>query len=114
MSRGDTGSIKFLGGRVKGSEDPRKTAIREAREEGGVDLGRIASSIFELPYQDNDPKRPSCWYGVNTPRYDSQELTVGDDVLDLFWVTLNQVESKLTYDKWKRHWSEKLLPALIA
>lgn len=112
MSRGNTGSVKFIGGRLSGNEDPLEAAIREAREEGGVDLSSLYSSIVSLPYQDNDPKRPSYWFGVNTPRYGQDELQCGDDVLELFWVSLRMVETTLTYDNWREHWVKNLLPNL--
>lgn len=116
MSLGDTGSVMFLGGRMDQylDESPIDAAIREAREEGGVELLPFSSSIIELPFQDNDPMRPSHWFGVATPRFSEQELKPGEDVLALFWVLLASVEEKLTYDNWKEHWTTRLLPALLA
>ncbi|MBP7774460.1 NUDIX hydrolase [Candidatus Woesebacteria bacterium] len=114
MSKGDTGSIKFLGGRIRPGEEPLATAIREAREEGGVDLAPMNSSIVELPFQDSDPQRLSYWFGVSTLRFQDDELTCGDDVVALFWVALSMVENTLTYDNWKEHWIRLLLPALLA
>ena len=116
MSKGDTGSVKFLGGRINKNIDksPCAAAIREARQEGGVDLLSIKSKIVELPFQANDPQRPSYWFGVVTPRYTENELKFGDDVLALFWVALNLVEANLTYDNWKEHWTTNLLPTFLA
>lgn len=114
MSKGDTGSIKFLGGHMHPGEEPLATAIREAREEGGVDLASVSSSIVELPFQDSDPLRYSYWFGVATPQYQDVELTCRDDVVALFWVALSMVESTLTYGNWKEHWIRLLLPALLA
>ncbi len=111
MSLGDTGSIKFIGGRMRAHETPRQAAIREAREEGGVDLS--PSDLYELPYQDNDPKRHSYWFGVDTYKFAAELLNIGDDVLSLFSVSLSNVEDQLTYDNWKEHWRENLLPALL-
>lgn len=114
MSKGDTGSVKFLGGKINTiDKSPLGTAIREAREEGGIDLSKYESSIVELPFQDNDPQRPSYWFGVATPRLTEHELIPGGDVLALFWVLLELVEEKLTHDNWKEHWGTKLLPALL-
>lgn len=114
MSQGDTGSIKFLGGHMLPGEKPLAAAIREAREEGGVDLTPMSSSIVELPFQDSDPLRLSYWFGVVTPRYQESELVCSDDVVALFWVALSMVESTLTYQNWKEHWIRLLLPALLA
>lgn len=110
MSLGDTKSVKFVGGRIQQGESSLQAAIREAREEGGIDL--IPNSLYQLPYQDNGDGRPSYWFGTNTPRYDIESLVTSDDVLELFWVTLGDVESQLTYDAWKEHWVKHLLPNL--
>ena len=111
MIRGDTGSVKFIGGRVQAGETGRQAAIREAREEGGIDLS--PDSLYDLPAQSNDPKRPSYWYGVDTRRFAIESLAIGDDVAALFWVELSQVESQLTYPLWQEHWRNYLLPALL-
>lgn len=110
MSLGDTGSVKFLGGRLQPNESPYEAAVREAREEGGVDLSDY--NLYGLPSQDNDPKRPSFWFGVNTHKFAIESLKTGDDVVALFWVSLSNVESQLTYDAWKEHWVKNLLPNL--
>lgn len=110
MSMGDTGSVKFLGGRLQKNESPHNAAVREALEEGGIDLSR--HTLYELPYQENDSKRPSFWFGVNTERFAIESLKTGDDVTALFWVSLANVESQLTYDAWKEHWTRNLLPYL--
>lgn len=110
MSLGDTRSVKFLGGRMQSGESALDAAIREAREEGGISLD--PNDLYDLPFQLSDPLRPSYWFGVNTGRFAIESLTTGDDVLALFWVHLSQVESQLTYDDWKNHWNNYLLPNL--
>jgi len=115
MSRGDTGSVKFLGGRIRRDmgESPLQTAIREAREEGGVDLLPFKSSIIELPFQDNDLYLSHWFVSILTQQHGLKALP-GDDVEELFWVSNTDVEHLLTYQSWKEHWSTKLLPALLA
>ncbi len=114
MSKGDTGSIKFLGGRIRRNidESPLDAAIREAREEGGVDLLPFKSSIIELPFQDNDLYLSHWFVSILTQQHGLKALP-GDDVEELFWVSNTDVEHLLTYQSWKEHWSTKLLPALF-
>ncbi len=111
MSQGDIGSIKFLGGRMKLGEVPEETAIREGREEAGITLLR-PDHLYMLPYQNNDPERPSFWFGANMPNLTIDSLVAGDDVLALFLVDIVDVEARLTYPNWKEHWVKKLLPNL--
>lgn len=114
MSRGDSGSVKFVGGRLLPGEDPLTGAIREGREETGVDLTSQAESIFSLPFQRTNSNRPSYWYGLVLDSLANFEPIPADDVVALFWVELNLVESKLTHDTWKEHWINCLLPGLLA
>lgn len=110
MSLGDTGSVKFLGGRMQQGESPLQAVVREGWEEAGLNLP--ARKLYELPYQNDGDGRPSYWFGVNTPRFAIESLRNGDDVVALFWVSLADVESRLTYDAWKEHWINHLLPNL--
>lgn len=114
MTRGDSGSVKFVGGRMRLGEDPMKAAIREALEEIGVNLDIMGEEVFPLPFQGSDPDRPSHWHGLVLDTLANFEPKPGDDVVELFWVALQLVESELTYQDWKNHWTNCLLPGLVA
>lgn len=112
MTRSDSGSVKFFGGRVKPTEDPMDAVVREAREEGGIDLAKYNSNFVALPYQSNDPERPSFRFGVGMPASKLLELEPRDDVAEILVTHISDVGSRLTYPLWKAHWENQLLPVI--
>jgi bis(5'-nucleosidyl)-tetraphosphatase len=96
----DTKSWQFPKGTVEKGESYLKAAIREIKEETGIeDIKPIKKlPVYTRLSNDRDKKilRDIHYFLFKTKK---KELTSGAEVSDCEWISINNVEDKLTYKK---------------
>lgn len=83
-----SGQVALPGGKAKRGERPLETAVREVREEVGLDLLRVATFLGCLPVR-APANRPEIAVIPHVAVLDRDvETTVGDEVAAVHWVPL--------------------------
>lgn len=80
-------------------EEPRQTALREVREETGIEAEVVA--LFDVLFVADDPRRPAN-VTVYLCRPTGGALRPGDDALDAAWFHLDRLPPNLGFDNGSR------------
>jgi len=84
------GAWKIVAGHVDAGEDPKAAAIREVKEEIGIDLDPI---FFEKQFEKNEKNSESKFYYVYYAFYEDDKFTLDkDEVNDVKWIDIDQME----------------------
>ena len=114
MARDHSGRITFLGDHIEEGETAVEAAIRVVEGDANMKIGHHTSNLVELPSQDSDPELLWHWFSIDIPPEEEINVEPRGNVVELFWITLEQVEHYVTYEDWKHHWTKCLLPALLS
>jgi 8-oxo-dGTP pyrophosphatase MutT (NUDIX family) len=91
---------------IKG-EKKEETAVREVEEETGVvaQLGKPLSPITYWYLLDGEKRKKTVYYYLM--EYISEDVSKKDDEMEqVEWLPMNEVEKKLTYESDKTVWKE--------
>ena len=114
MAMDVSGRATFLSDHIEVGETAVEAAIRVVERDANVKISHHTSSLVELPSQDNDPELLWHWFSIDIPLEEEINLAPRGNLVELFWITLEQVEFYVAYEDWKHHWTNCLLPALLA
>ena len=90
----------FPKGHVEGNETEIETALREVKEEVGLDVKIDKSKRFELHYTIRDEiDKTSVFYVAKTLTTDVKIQI--EEIIDYRWCTVEETLDTLTYDNWK-------------
>jgi 8-oxo-dGTP pyrophosphatase MutT (NUDIX family) len=96
----------LIGDNIKG-EKKEETAVREVEEETGVvaQLGKPLSPITYWYLLDGEKRKKTVYYYLM--EYISEDVSKKDDEMEqVEWLPMNEVEKKLTYESDKTVWKE--------
>lgn len=101
------GLWSFPLGRVEPGEEPSEAAIREAKEETGLDIELTGyEEVLEIPGVDLRSTREFDRFQVVLHLYDgalrSETIHRGDDVLDARWFAPSEIEELPLRGRWVR------------
>lgn len=85
-------------GKSEPGEDPEETALREVKEEAGVEA-RVISSICQSRYPVEGGEKLVHWYAMRAGR--TIAFQPNDEVDGMEWLGIAQAAGKLTYQKEK-------------
>ena len=85
-----------LGGHSDGDPDPLDVALREAREESGLDVTPLSGDVFDLdihpiPQRKDDPRHFHYDVRFLLQVGGSEDFRISDESLDLQWVALDAI-----------------------
>lgn len=90
----------FPKGHMEENETELETAIREVKEEVGLDVIIDSSKRYELHYNiDNRIDKTTVLYLAKT--VDDNVSKQDSEILDARWVNIDEVIELLTFDNWK-------------
>lgn len=96
----------LIGDNVKG-EKKEETAIREVEEETGI-LAKLGKPLTPVTYWyafDGEKRKKTVYYFLM--EFLSEDLSKKDDEMeDVEWIPMDEVEKKLTYPSDKEVWTE--------
>lgn len=87
-----------LGGHSDGMADPLEVALREAREESGLEVAPLSPRVFDLDIHEIPARRsePPHWHfdvRFALQVVGSEAFRVSDESLDLAWVAIDEIEA---------------------
>lgn len=105
--RQDNGALVFPKGHVESQESEEETALREIKEETGIEAKLDLSKKIQLFYhidEQNVDKTVVLFIGepVGSLETHAQE----GEISEAAWVEADKVEEKLQFPEWKRAWKE--------
>ena len=107
MVHQDNGVFAFPKGHVEGAESEEQTALREIREETGIDVELNLSKRIELFYhieESNVDKTVVLFFGK--PLNDLKPRAQEGEISEALWVKIQDVEEKLQFKEWKEAWKK--------
>lgn len=107
MVHQDNGVFAFPKGHVEGVESEEQTALREIKEETGIDVELNLSKRIELFYhieESNVDKTVVLFFGK--PLSDLKPRAQEGEISEALWVKIQDVEEKLQFKEWKEAWKK--------
>jgi 8-oxo-dGTP pyrophosphatase MutT (NUDIX family) len=103
-----SGHIAFPGGKLEGGELECQAALRETREEIGIDLreGRYLGRLSDITGANLPVRVSCCLFSVDRMRFHS---VLNEEVEDLFWVTLSDLLDSKRHLQSRVNFGEKCL-----
>ncbi len=99
-----SGFFGFPKGHMESGESEIETAVRETKEETNIDVIVKENMRFSLSYIQKGTILKEVVYFVAVP-INSNNLKVQEkEIKEGFWVDIDDVESKLTFDNLKELW----------
>lgn len=90
----------FPKGYVENNETEIETALREVKEETGIDVNIEASKRYELTYKINNSTNKNVVYFIARPLNANVKIQE-KEILDYKWCDINKVVETLTYENTK-------------
>lgn len=90
----------FPKGHVENNETEIETALREVKEETGIDVNIEASKRYELTYKINNSTNKNVVYFIARPLNANVKIQE-KEILDYKWCDINKVVETLTYENTK-------------
>lgn len=103
LIRQNSGNYGFPKGHMDGNETEIETAIRETKEETGIDAIIDASKRYALSYKKSDDAIKEVVYfraTTSSMEYSRQE----SEVSEIIWADIDEVEEILTFNDLKEIW----------
>lgn len=101
-----TGDYGFPKGHVEEGETEEQTAIREVKEETGVDIEILSNKRYYTSYIKNETiNKEVVYYLVKLINKDN-ESRQEEEISEIIWVDIEKAESVLTFDNMKELWNE--------
>jgi 8-oxo-dGTP pyrophosphatase MutT (NUDIX family) len=103
--QGNQKSWSFPKGHCEPGESPEQTAIREVKEETGLDI-RILKRLPDMEYQTPDGEEIELALFYGTPMDLQQQERIEYEWDELAWIPSSLVEEKLSYQNLKTYLRE--------
>lgn len=106
------GFFGFPKGHVEAGETEEETAIREVKEETGIDIEIISDKKFILTYKVNNVIDKDVILFIAKP-ISNELLRQECEISEVKWVNIDKVEEYFDFDNIKTLWNEEIKPELI-
>lgn len=96
----------FPKGHGEPGETEQETAIREVKEETGVDIKIISNQRFSMSYVHSGNVKKEIVFFLAIPVSKNNQQIQEEEIVDLQWVDIDDVESLLVYENITKLWLE--------
>ena len=95
----------FPRGHVEKGETEKETAIREVKEETGLDIKIISDKRYTQSYIVKENVHKDVVFFIAKLENNNEKRQV-EEIEEILWIDINEVENILTYDSLKELWKE--------
>ena len=100
-----SGFYGFPKGHVEIGETEKETAIREVKEETGLDIKIISDKRYTQSYIVKENIHKDVVFFIAKLENNNENRQV-EEIEEILWIDINEVENILTYDSLKELWKE--------
>ena len=100
-----SGFYGFPKGHVEIGETEKETAIREVKEETGLDIKIISDKRYTQSYIVKENVHKDVVFFIAKLENNNEKRQV-EEIEEILWIDINEVEKILTYDSLKELWKE--------
>ena len=100
-----SGFYGFPKGHVEIGETEKETAIRETKEETGLDIKIISDKRYTQSYIVKENVHKDVVFFIAKLENNNEKRQV-KEIEEILWIDINEVEKILTYDSLKELWKE--------
>ena len=100
-----SGFYGFPKGHVEIGETEKETAIRETKEETGLDIKIISDKRYTQSYIVKENVHKDVVFFIAKLENNNEKIQV-EEIEEILWIDINEVENILTYDSLKELWKE--------
>ena len=100
-----SGFYGFPKGHVEIGETEKETAIRETKEETGLDIKIISNKRYTQSYIVKENVHKDVVFFIAKLENNNEKRQV-EEIEEILWIDINEVENILTYDSLKELWKE--------
>ena len=100
-----SGFYGFPKGHVEIGETEKETAIRETKEETGLDIKIISDKRYTQSYIVKENVHKDVVFFIAKLENNNEKRQV-EEIEEILWIDINEVENILTYDSSKELWKE--------
>lgn len=100
-----SGFYGFPKGHVEIGETEKETAIREVKEETGLDIKIISNKRYTQSYIVKENVHKDVVFFIAKLENNNEKRQV-EEIEEILWIDINEVENILTYDSLKELWKE--------
>ena len=100
-----SGFYGFPKGHVEIGETEKETAIRETKEETGLDIKIISDKRYTQSYIVKENVHKDVVFFIAKLENNNEKRQV-EEIAEILWIDINEVENILTYDSLKELWKE--------
>lgn len=100
-----SGFYGFPKGHVEIGETEKETAIRETKEETGLDIKIISDKRYTQSYIVKENVHKDVVFFIAKLENNNEKRQV-EEIEEILWIDINEVEKILTYDSLKELWKE--------
>ena len=90
---------------VEKGETEKETAIRETKEETGLDIKIISNKRYTQSYIVKENVHKDVVFFIAKLENNNEKRQV-EEIEEILWIDINEVENILTYDSLKELWKE--------
>ena len=100
-----SGFYGFPKGHVEIGETEKETATREVKEETGLDIKIISDKRYTQSYIVKENVHKDVVFFIAKLENNNEKRQV-EEIEEILWIDINEVENILTYDSLKELWKE--------
>ena len=100
-----SGFYGFPKGHVEIGETEKETATRETKEETGLDIKIISDKRYTQSYIVKENVHKDVVFFIAKLENNNEKRQV-EEIEEILWIDINEVENILTYDSLKELWKE--------
>lgn len=100
-----SGFYGFPKGHIEIGETEKETAIREVKEETGLDIKIISDKRYTQSYIVKENVHKDVVFFIAKLENNNEKRQV-EEIEEILWIDINEVENILTYDSLKELWKE--------
>lgn len=100
-----SGLYGFPKGHVEIGETEKETAIREIKEETGLDIKIISDKRYTQSYIVKENVHKDVVFFLASIENNNEKRQV-EEIEEILWIDINEVENILTYDSLKELWKD--------
>ena len=100
-----SGFYGFPKGHGEKGETEKETAIRETKEETGLDIKIISDKRYTQSYIVKENVHKDVVFFIAKLENNNEKRQV-EEIEEILWIDINEVENILTYDSLKELWKE--------
>ena len=101
-----SGIYGFPKGHVEPNETEEETAIREVKEETGVDIEIISNKKYSISYMQNENINKEVVYYLTKAMNKKSQEQQEKEISNIVWVEIEDVEKILSFENIKALWLE--------